>query len=399
MQFSNNVTIANVEALLEGIQKGDASTLAIPANRKNSALGGEAAFAQALLTWSASKQSKHLDIPSIGGRDDLVNFAKNFDGLVALCLPHKLQGRGGVNIPNAAARNVVDAQLSQLNYPLSRLELPPGPRVTLLCVDHLNRGAPAALYGLGSDGNPKPSERAFDQLAQIFSRKILQGQSLPPELVPAISFCAFELFCNTHDHARFQATELPPEFTNNLVERASVRGISARAISVGDDAIETLAAGSTTLRDYLSRRSRRRSRQALNWFFELSVFDGGPGYASSLLGLHAKDISFGDEVVAVKRCFSQHIGRKGVPGHGNGLADVGRELAKSAAFFRLRTGRVSVCAALDGDPALFDPDNIPLLDWQSGQPAPTQMPPATGTLFTFLVPLPEQHENNIQLPL
>lgn len=398
MQFPADVTIANVESLLSKIQNGGAATLSIPAKRKNSALGGDAAFAQALLTWSASKSSETLEFPSIRSADALNAFADSFDGLIALSLPHHLRGGGGEVISNSEATSAVDNVLSRINQPLSRIDLPSGPRVTLLCVDHLNRGSPAALYRKGLDGKPAPSELAFDQLAQIFGQKVLQNQKVDPTTISTISFCAFELFCNTHDHARFQTPDLPPGLSLNLSERASVRGISARSISVRDEAIDMLARNAPTLNAYLRRRAERRVRQSRSWFFELSVFDGGPGYAASLLGLTPTAIGFANEVAAVKRCFSQHIGRKGVPGHGNGLADVGRELAKAGAFFRLRTGRASVCAALDEDPALFDPENIPLVDWQTGHDEPTQMAPATGTLFTFLIPLPERHENSIQLP-
>lgn len=389
MKLPVEMTVNTAETFVAAVEKTRPGSLTLPKQPAAGSLGGEAAMAQALVTWAASDTAKSVEVPSGANPAD-----RDLLSLIALSLPVAVVDGQGREIRPTDAMAEVGQALAALDKPLSAADLPSGPRLGLLCADHIARGHPAALYEPGSGGAPEPSERKFDTLSHLIANRLLQSQAMRSDLLPTVAFCAFELFANTHDHARTGLRGLRADEPVGAAPRVSVRGVVARKHSIEERGVETVSAGSRPFADYLTRALADRRRRAKRWFLEVSVFDSGPGYAARLLNAPLAEITRDEEAAAVRRCFVKHVGSKGRVGRGMGLADTREQIAAAKGFFRLRTGRLSVCAALDGPNLLEDP----LVDWRSGASEFTQNPAVVGTLFTLMLPLMEADEVNVQLP-
>lgn len=386
------MTVEKAEAFIATARTDQPSHIKIAKRQSAGSLGGEAAMAQALLTWAAAPSARTIQMePGTDIQDrDLIS-------LIALALPLQILGKDEEPISPTKALGYVSASLSALDRPLSATTLPSGPRLSLLCADHLSRGHPSALYDLAPGQPPSPSERKFDSLASLIHNRLLQGEMLPPDLLRTLAFCTFELFTNTHDHGRGGLREPREADVASAAPRISLRGITARKLSLGERDIERVAGGSVPFDAYLKRAMADRGRRANRWFMEISVFDSGPGYASRLMNAPIEELSEDEERDAVRRCFMKHVGSKNRSGKGMGLADTRDQISKARGFFRLRTGRMSVCAALDV-PAEQDNPMAQLVDWGTGEVTFSTGAAVVGTLFTLILPLMEAHENDVQLP-
>ena len=393
MKFPAVMTVEAAEAFLATLGTTDDPDLVIPRVQSRGSLGGEAAMAQALVTWAASSQAGSLRLtpPPDAQERGLIE-------LMALTLPYDIRTLEGTPIPPSNALRDVTESLSALDRPLSATTLPTGPRLTFLCADHLAMGHPRALYNLDAGGAPEPSERKFDALATLIRTRLMEGETVHPDLLPTLAFCAFELFTNTHDHARSGLHDDRAGTPAGAAPAISLRGITVRKLGVGEADVARMAGGSSPFSGYLTRAMADRGRRKQRWFMEVSVFDSGPGYASRLKNAPLEELTDDDERQAVRRCFLKHVGTKDRAGKGIGLTDTGEQIAAARGFFRLRTGRLSVCAALDGGLATYDAAHPPLVDWNSGDAEFTPKAPAVGTLFSLVLPLMEAHENDIQLP-
>ena len=110
-----------------------------------------------------------------------------------------------------------------------------------------------------------------------------------------------------------------------------------------------------------------------------------------------ENIGVRDEYAACLRCLKKWKSTSGQSHRGIGLARVMRNLTALRGFWRIRTGRLSLCRNFLQDPyehkqlptrpSLFD-DDPGLVDWYTGSPDRlTHLSRAEGVLLTMLVPL------------
>lgn len=244
---------------------------------------------------------------------------------------------------------------------------------------HLDSGAP--LVWTGHDD--------FVALADAMAKKATSGRGGSPITVDVrgpLGAILHELFKNTHEWARTDETGVPLP--------RSVRGILAQGHSWAEQEALEVAEDSQALRDYLLAPGLRTPEGRLR-FLELSIFDSGPGLAKRWLSGFPKGTADpstptpDEEYRACMECFvrwnsSTRAGHKGL-----GLHEVMLTLSRLGAFFRVRTGHLSLYRDFLARPHTESSSAAArsLLDWTSGSERLNPLAGAEGVLYTILIPI------------
>ena len=257
-----------------------------------------------------------------------------------------------------------------------------GPQIEIVCADHLGRSFPTTLYASVPDGKPTPKpESGLSDLAGKIARATMpaeQARGATADLELALAGALYELFRNTHEHARH-------DLAGNFIKR-SLRAVQARRHPIAPQALARIAEDTPALAAYCRRLQPRPGRAQLQ-LLEVSVLDSGPGLAARWLGRELTAADRGDvELNAVKACFAKGASTKPRPGAGMGLPNLIGVGRKSNGFLRLRTGAQSLGADLgvQGDQPL---GTAPELEALHGDRIIAR---ATGTLWTLLLPIRER---------
>ena len=146
-----------------------------------------------------------------------------------------------------------------------------------MAADHLGRSSPLFLYPPRED--PHPGVRTRDQfvrLARYIATKTVASDSLllaPSEqTVGSIGNLLYELFKNTHDHARTDIRGRPLSHSYRLFQAATLAQRKTE--------FELMSSGFPPLADFYSSLRPTKDREFVNVFL-LSVLDSGPGYAQT----------------------------------------------------------------------------------------------------------------------
>lgn len=378
MELLATHSISAAEDLIREVEQSKSNNLLISTKSGGNAAGGEAAVAQALITWAQkvdhatiATHARNLSDPQI---EDL---PRRLVGLTAalLCDDATTKDKSSVG---PALRRVALERLKRLQS-WAPGEASRGPQIEILCADHLERSFPATLYESPSPGTwvVRPA-KAFKDLGKMLLGTVMHSgmtQKMPLGFADAIGDALYELFRNTHQHA------LKDLDGNHL--RRSIRGIHARRHSLEPAALAKMLAASPALFTYCQQLKTRTGRRNIE-LVEFSVFDSGPGLAARWLRRQPSDAD--EELMAVRACFERHASSQRVHGRGMGLPIVIAALRERGGFLRLRTGRRSLYANLRTDRGAQFGSLPDLLEW----PALSPVSHASGTLMTFLVPV-EDH--------
>ncbi len=375
MQVESALNIAQAERIIRQMEgRSTDTTLILPTNSRGNVGGGEPAVVQAILTWASSQGSARIGTyaqgPSDGQLDTLTGH------LVGLCSALTCDWAGDIQDHDLTAelRELALRRLRGLQGPAPQ-RWSRGAQLEILCADHLGWSTPDTLYATSESSRRLLSRREFDRVADLVLEQTIPDYLAPsePGIKAGLADALYELFRNTEEYARMDEN-------GNLVRR-SIRGLHARKQAISRPGLAKMVEASPSLAAYCARlapRPRRRDIQLL----EVSVFDAGPGYAPRWLRRPLTEISREEEVEAIQTCFAKHATHKSNATAGMGLCTVVDILRRGGGFMRLRTGRQSLYAdlALEAHKAYGE---LPeLRPWQTARLAP-----ATGTLFTFLLPL------------
>jgi hypothetical protein len=376
MDLNTAHTVAEAERIIRDLEgSGTDFVVKMATNSRAHVGGGEAAIVQALITWAQNQEVARLAtyVAGIEG-PQIRSFTEHLAGLCAGLLCDEATTRGGQSI-KIPLREAALSRLRILQGPNPNWGSR-GPQLEIISADHLNRPYPTTLYDVDENGTGLlRSESVFRDIGRlIFKRAIVHvaSVSIEPRLVSAIGDALYELFRNTDEHAR---TDI-----NGDHLRRSIRGIHARRHALLPEDMERAASESPHLLDYFRRRRPRAGRRHVQ-MAEFSVFDSGPGLASRWLGRSVEDPA--EEKTAVEACFERHKSTKQLKGRGMGLPIVIAALRERGGFLRVRTGRLSLFADLAGQTAVEFGTPPDLRPWSDRR----NLPPAAGTLFTFLLPL------------
>ena len=372
-------TLAAVEDfLIKGLSE---TQISLPTNSRHQALGAEAALVQAITTWSNLHEQAVVR-----------TFATSLDDPQLLRLARKLYGTAGIAVADEVLSRDRTISLKSVALQMARdrlkrmaVERPEqvsrGPQTEILCVDHLALSHPSSLYTNGESGEPEIRDLpAFRSLVrELITEKLIPSpyrQTLPPNFERAIAIALHELLRNTDEHGR-------TDDAGNL-RRKSIRGFQARKHSLTPKSLREIAATSPPLANYCGGLMPARRDNAHVQMIEISVFDAGPGLASSLLGKHMQGIDVEEEREAVLGCFVKSVSRKNASSAGLGLPNLVAALSSVDGFMRVRTGRSAMFSNFAEAPVLEFGEPLQLRDWfEPGRQAPA----VHGTLFTLLFPL------------
>ena len=277
--------------------------------------------------------------------------------------------------------------------------------VALICVDRLARtkGLPKQLYS--RDRSTVASWDAFrtvldDVIDFVAHKDDVRGAIT--ERRNELTTILWELFKNTHDHARRNIDATAPL-------DVSVRGIFFRYYESAEvrRQLSTLKPEAQNRAEqyasFLLRRApvhegvRERPKRDVSGFLELTVFDSGPGLAATWMkdrAIAARPIA--EQIDAVHSCFGKGYSSLDQEERGFGLWKVLSELRKLKGLIRVRTNQVHVCRefatlpdyrvkAIDG----VDRPIERLFDWKKGltEDAKERYSNVEGALVSVLVPL------------
>lgn len=170
----------------------------------------------------------------------------------------------------------------------------------------------------------------------------------------------YELMLNTHEWARSDEhfKELSP----------NIRGVYVKLHKGKIDNLRKKYSNAKALETYLKHDFSEDS-QGLTTFFEISVFDSGPGFVKRN-NQGYKNITIKDEVDIVKNCLTLH--QTSASGYqqmvkGAGLDRISRILSSKGGFFKIRTARASVYRdyVLNPYKEVSNYDEISLSDWNN----------------------------------
>lgn len=375
MDVGSAFSIIEAERIISAMDgRGTDTTLTLPTHSRGHAAGGEPAVAQAVLTWASNQRKARVATYAEPGDGQLEHLSRHLVGLCAALACDQARDADDRDI-TVELRELALERLRGLQGPNPQ-RWSRGPQVEIVCADHLGRSTPDTLYVTAKPGKPLRARQEFDRVADLILAATVPGEPEPREgetLRDGIIDALYELFRNTDEYARRDE--------HGDRARVSVRGIHARRHAVSRVALAGMVGTSAPLAAYCERLQPRAGRHQIQ-LLEISVFDTGPGYASHWLGRPLAEIDSAAELAAVRTCFEKHATRKASTTSGMGLCTVVDVLRRGDGFMRLRTGRQSLYADLGADARRGYGDPPDLRPWRN-----MRMAAASGTLFTFMMPL------------
>ncbi len=344
-------------------------------------LGLEAMLIQAISTWARSQDQAALhtyvkyDSKEIGFRD----FSETFYGMCALALSSEIYCDDGIKrVPKSEAM-LPAKEKSDLVSKLMFRDAYKGFKVACL-----------SLKSGGSNGLNRPlynnsalvGQAAFEDVLEAAINATIPGGrkklEMSDESVRDVAFALRQIFKNADQHANadHQGNEYKRNAKGIIFNKTSVRQSDADLIF-----------DSHRGKEYASRFFDDAAKLETKSFFEISIFDSGPGFASRWLSKPYESISEREEIESIVKCFILHFSSKSSDADGGGLYAVLKVLSRTSGYLRLRTGRCLVEKYFDlqGEKSLI----IDRGDINCG------LPIVAGTVVTLVFPLFKGGKNNV----
>lgn len=340
--------------------------------------GGSVAGAQLAVTWARANMPATLRLAADEEPDvAAAAFLDRTYGLVAAAFADRVIGRDGERDITSAMLKLVNRRRKAL-YSGDFGQMIHGQVLPLISLDHLEPDGPNPLLYHANTGEVRSDFVGLVQqsLGRLVARNRLGLQNVDVE---ALASVFKELFSNTHLHARTD--------NKGVLYRRSARGIifALRPVDISND---KHAAGSDSLRQYFSTMRVLAVRPRVE-FFEVSVFDSGPGLAARANRAEiTSNFSIEDEYELVRSCFLKNVTTQLDPAHGLGLPRVLYALKACGGFLRLRTGRLSLCKWFPPGVRAphFEPEDTYFADAGGGTTI-LQHAPVAGAVFSILIPM------------
>jgi hypothetical protein len=386
-------SIADSEANLERVSAAAPDTdLLLATNLSGRSFAGTAALSQLIITWARRCPQGRLRVHAQGGDEKetlavLERFLTTDHGMLAATLAGGVFTRRGEGDLSSLVEPILRSRFSRMDDAETSLR---GAKTFAMCLDESDFEAPRTLYRARPVGlNREPELRGiedFQNLALRIQDRLNEGGGDGYLASTAsLSRILFELFRNTHDWARYDASERP------YAPGSSARGLRVERHNVDARAEKELIGPQAPLRDFFAhpRLTPERGRQR---FAELTVFDSGPGVASRRMAASNPEIEAPDiaaEHTALRECLRKHISSSAAEAKGIGLHQVLKDLTALSGFLWLRSGRLSMYRDFLAMP--YRPDQTEdepfLLDWTAGIGGVTESAPVAGSFFTALLPI------------
>lgn len=333
MSYKNPIPLSDPEIghLLEALLSGEESCFSVP----NNAYERPLAFADmAQLQITLANRLKKFQVQAAGTslEQSLNTFASTPAGLLSL---HLADSINTVDVGEISEKSRLDT----LKRALATYERFPdfgtSREVFLLCSDTNPRWSLPQFYLPGSDFTLKGpdyfAKTLFPGILKAVGNKLTLNEEV--NKTGAVGAIIWELFKNTHDHARLLVSGQRP--------RKSVRALYAALHDTqpltrtsDQESDSTTESPDVAYFKWLGKSTASKS------VLEITIVDSGPGLAARRLGrpLSQSD-SIDIEGDAVVECMKKGASSLSTTSRGFGLFVVLRNLKDLQGFFRIRTGR------------------------------------------------------------
>ncbi len=377
MKIAGNCTIATSEqALIELAKTTVDQPLQLPTRIRHAAGGAEAALTQLIVTWAQKNDHRKIATYIKSPEDPQIdNFVRKLPGITAALCADEISGSTKKTDITSSVTRAAIARLEQLSSskPASAFR---GPSAEIICADHIARGTPYLLYQKNVTGGGELRSRGnFRSLAAWLLKKSIPQKYRETfdaeKLGDAIGGMLYEAFKNTEDHALVNE--------RGDVLKTSIRAIKTNRVDIEPGVLVRILEDFPPLAEYCQSLSPDGGVQT--HFFELSVIDSGPGFASTWTNKPLNNLSYEEEEQAVRQCFG-HGSAKQRDRFGEGLPHVLRILEQEKGFLKLRTGRLSFYINYAKSNTKKNSDLLQLYT-----PKGDKLAPVSGSLLTIILPL------------
>lgn len=404
LRFPRDINLDSLSTQVEKLSRSETSRIQIPAKiPPGSGFAVVGCFIQLLAAWSRNNKNRTLQVAGEPVEYMLANLAAEPHGSAAIYFTQQVAGAGGFEISSTQARKYLIPIIRAMQTHDYRATS--GARGVHLCCYHgsVNEYL-TPFYGRNDANSLRDSSEFLDLIINIINAfEPVALKKLSPPSLRFISSIIFELFSNTHDHAR-------TDEAGNIYPDGNVRGLIARTIEFREDRRESYInthvhryMTKATLQQEPRRPSPEENRERVEKakagfakqlspnnkstvstrFLEFTVYDTGPGLARNWAKRKERAqeaLNFDEELTLVSECFAIGSTTKDRDGVGQGLANSILALKKLGAFMALRTGRAFLYQDfLNKTEGAFRPEH-----WHPDQ---REQPYLPGTTYTIVVPL------------
>lgn len=364
------ISPADIEDAIDAVQEGSEDVKLPSSLVEGGPLGIEAFLIQMIATWS--QQSKDRSLLSYSHDKVEAAFSHLADhpfGMAAIFLAPHIQNSDGEMVDRIRALKLIASRVQAMQEARLR-ETQKGHGVFLCCFSGSRSEYLLPLY---SAPNELRSSDDFESLTDAIIDII--GANQARKHISAIASLIYELFENTHDHAREDNQGRSFSWTHPGIRGILAKRVSVSALTSGGRQLRGSKAATLT---YL--HSMPIDERAKTAFLELAVFDNGPGIAKKLhtAGIHPFPAHIEDEERLIRTAFEVGETSKRSGRTGYGLPEILRCLATLRGTMQLRTGRLSLTQIFDQSTKSFNPDHTF---------SRKLLAPASGTTYVIHIPL------------
>ncbi|WP_194726248.1 hypothetical protein [Noviherbaspirillum malthae] len=401
-RFLKNTTLASIEEAYGQLHDDSSKSLSLPNSFDNEGgLGITGALIQYLAAWSRAHSDSTLKVSGTPDSPDIYNLAGEPFGTAAIYFASRIEFHSGEILTQQEARRYLLPSVKAMQaWELRKTMKPKG--VHLVSFGGAANEFILPFYARRDELSLR-DESGFRSLTEKMLNAFspLTASRLDEVGLTLISQIIFELFSNTHEHARLSEADKP--YTQNM------RGVLFREIDYRVTVNSQVLAADVPTQQYFARmalnKAHHKADRAINEarvdkimkgiqepkrsvsrgatrFLEITVYDSGPGLARNWARRKLKrdiaEVPIAEEDALVRQCFGMHMTTKSGKGRGGGLTGTVSYLSSLDAFMVLRTGRLLLYQDFSRFKE-FSPNH-----WNVKEPPLFEAPGAT---YTLAIPL------------
>lgn len=348
-------------------------------------LGVDAALAQLVISWARSHEQStlHLYADAQSAPDQISQLGRTAAGLAALVMTSRIETEAHEPIDKRTALTIIRPFIEAMyegdlrNTANERGARPKA--INLFSINFAKMEFIKPFY----HGERIPqihSHTSFAGLLEMSSALMhtkRDKKALYRGGLLALGSVLAELIANADQHS---VTDV-----NGVKYKRGLRGTSVKASRIKKEDIHSHSNKEPQFALFVMK-NMLKGEDYLD-FLEISVIDSGPGLARRWLSTKRgfpvqdlRDLPLADELVATLECFKKHVTTKDSVSSGMGLHNAVQALNKLRAYVRLRTGRLCLYQAFQGQDKVveYDPKN-----WSGDR----ELAAAEGTVFTICIPV------------
>ncbi|MCK0551324.1 ATP-binding protein [Pseudomonas syringae] len=384
MKIAKNLNTYEIEDLYPLCQED--SSLRLPKTMSHGGLFGvDAALAQLVISWARAHEQSvlHLYAGADSAPDRILQLGQTAAGLAALIMSSRIETEAHETIEKRAALTVIRPLIEAMyDGDLRNTSSERGARPTAINLFSINFAKMEFIkpFYYGATNPQIHSHSSFASLLEMSSALMHSKQdkrSLYKGGLPALGSVLAELIANADQHS---VTDV-----HGVKYKKGLRGTSVKSGRIKKEDIHLVSDKEPQFALFVIRNMLKDADYLE--FIEISVIDSGPGLARRWLSAKQgvpvealNDLPLTVELEATLECFKKHVTTKASVTSGMGLHNAVQALNKLKAYVRLRTGRVCLYQAFQGQDQVveFNPKN-----WSGDR----ELVAAEGTIFTICIPV------------